>query len=108
MTDEELIAWVRNGFGNVAADRIEALVKESAEMEAEAHAHIELWGKALREKAAAEARAERLEAALREIAETFDGKSVAAIARAALKGAAEPTEYERKVAQMKKDFPNGI
>ena len=24
------------------------------------------------------------------------------------KGAAEPTEYERKVAQMKKDFPNGI
>jgi len=28
MTDEELIAWVRNGFGNVAADRIEALVKE--------------------------------------------------------------------------------
>lgn len=65
MTDEELIAWVRNGFGNVAADRIEALVKESAEMEAEAHAHIELWGKALREKAAAEARAERLEAALR-------------------------------------------
>lgn len=24
------------------------------------------------------------------------------------KGATEPTEYERKVAQMKKDFPNGI
>ena len=24
------------------------------------------------------------------------------------KGSAEPTEYERKVAQMKKDFPNGI
>lgn len=93
MTDEELIAWVRNGFGNVAADRIEALVKESAEMEAEAHAHIELWGKALREKAAAEARAERLEAALRLLHDnvvlafpTLADLGPVANARAALKG----------------------
>lgn len=70
MTDEELLGYLRRssvGYTHplrLAADRIEALVKESAEMEAEAHAHIELWGKALREKAAAEARAERLEAAL--------------------------------------------
>ena len=27
---------------------------------------------------------------------------------AALRGEAEPNEYERKVAQMKEDFPNGI
>lgn len=67
MTDEELIARLRkykDDLLSITADRIEALVKESAEMEAEAHAHIELWGKALREKAAVEARAERLEAAL--------------------------------------------
>lgn len=32
MTDEELIAWVRNGFGNVAADRIEALTKREQQL----------------------------------------------------------------------------
>lgn len=79
MTDEELIAelrkpWFTNGCERYqldAADRIEALVKERAEMEAEAHAHTKLWRVALREKAqekaAAEARAERLEAVLREL-----------------------------------------
>lgn len=89
MTDEELIARLRDRGGRIptaAADRIEALVKESAEMEAEAHAHIELWGKALREKAAAEARAERLDAALRKIAEgNFIGRAEG-YAFAALKG----------------------
>ncbi len=77
MTDEELIARLRgapaDGLGTenlciAAADRIEALVKERAEMEAEAHAHTKLWRVALREKAqekaAAEARAERLEVAM--------------------------------------------
>lgn len=67
MTDEQLIERMRQVEWEpcqLAADRIEALVKEIAEMEAEVHAHIELWGKALREKADAEARAERLEEAL--------------------------------------------
>ena len=75
MTDEELIARLRMihewKVGNAAADRIEALVRESAEMEAEAHAHIELWGAALREKAAVEERAEQMEAALRKIGKTY-------------------------------------
>ena len=57
-----------------AADRIEQdaatiarLEGERDEMEAEAHAHIEMWGKALREKAAAEAKVAALVEALESI-----------------------------------------
>lgn len=133
MTDEELIAWVRNGFGNAAADRWSALVKENAELtevldmqwKADMRA-IKMWQEAhpgndlvwpdgakltvwlmervdalkgerdrqydenvnrIHQQALAEARAERLEAALRVIADddgagTWQGNH----ARAALKG----------------------
>ena len=60
MTDEELIAWVRNGFGNAAADRIEALVRERDAALASNRGLVRL-------NEATEARADRLEAALREI-----------------------------------------
>lgn len=81
MTHEELIARLRQDDTDFwhceAADRIEALVKDKRWIVEERDRTFALML----------ARAERLEAALREIAETFDGKSVAAIARAALKGA---------------------
>lgn len=60
MTDEELIAWVRNGFGNTTADRIEALVRERDRWKTDA----KFWEN--RENEAIK-RAERLEAAMREI-----------------------------------------
>lgn len=60
MTDEELLKQLRQyplraGYALrlPAANRIEALMAERDEMKAEAHAHIEMWGKALRERDAA-------------------------------------------------------
>lgn len=65
MTDEELIAELRgNGFGIMerAADRIEALVKERGRAWQEADAWAGKRGWAVRDKEAAEARAEAAEA----------------------------------------------
>ena len=43
MTDAELIAWIRNGFGNAAADRIEELVATNEELEAKLGHRNLLW-----------------------------------------------------------------
>ena len=70
MTDEEIIAWI-NEAGDAwqaldqAADRIEALVKERDRAWQEADAWSGKYGWAVRDKEAAEARAERLEDALK-------------------------------------------
>ena len=49
----------------------------------------------------------KAEGGMREIAAEC-GCSIARATLAALKGETEPNEYERKVTQMKEDFPNGI
>ncbi len=92
MTDEELIAYLRlQGLDKdiAAADRIEALVKQCEGLMQAAMNN----GQAL---ILAEARAERLEVAMREIAKPYaadqsrlihSDAQIASIARAALKGA---------------------
>jgi hypothetical protein len=51
---------------DIAADMLEALAAHAADMEAEAHAHIELWGKALKERDALAARVAKMSAVLRD------------------------------------------
>ena len=126
MRDEELIAAMRDlsagpssylqDMGNDAADRIEALVKErdeALEWLSASQGYIADAVFALDKQEKAEARAERLEAALRLLHDnvvlafpTLADLGPVANARVAL--IKEPTEYERKVAQMREDFPNGI
>ncbi len=135
MTDEELCKALRNAkvtqdfrhtLEDEAADRIEALVKERDEWKSLAEAVIaddasknihyaEVQHRAEAAEAALKAvdPAAIREAALREAAELFgDSVTGRAVARCILalinKKEGAPTEYERKVAQMKEDFPNGI
>lgn len=83
MTDEELITalrmWSKSELDREAADRIEALVRERDQWIE--HTKNAVWSDS-EELRLAKARAERLEAALREIA----GECGCSIARAALKG----------------------
>ena len=92
MTDEELIARLREiprraiREAHLAADRMEALVKERDRAWQEADAWSGKYGWAVRDKEAAEARIKRLETALRKIAEgNFIGRAEG-YAFAALKG----------------------
>lgn len=93
MTDAELIARLRDacrgGDGckcslSEAADRIEALVKEQEKDHAEINIKADFIDATINQLAAATARAERLEAALRKI-DVGEGWA-AQIAREALKG----------------------
>jgi hypothetical protein len=98
------IAWAR--------EAVPALAARLAEVEAErdglllaAHDNHEADKRA----AAAEAENARLAAELGELRRDFYSvkERLAEYDRAAIKGEA-PTEYEVKLAQLKKDFPNGI
>ena len=138
MTDEELIAQLRVGpeyvyrfvdIDHAAADRIAALTAQNREMALDVLASSGQAQEAYAAQIAAEAeaaalreRVARLEGALAQIDALDPEKGyigtcsenairglvlrMGEIARAALTDGG--TEYERKVAQMKKDFPNGI
>lgn len=109
MTNEELIAALRmraeSELCRAAADRIEALVRDKRWIMEERDRTFALML----------ARAERLAEALRLLHDnvvlafpTLADLGPVANARAALITEKPVTEYERKVAQMREDFPNGI
>ena len=118
MTDEELLLWLRvedTNLTDFAANRIEALVNEAvlskAAYEGVSYLLLSVQQDCIKERQ----RAERLEAALRLLHDnvvlafpTLANLGPVANARATLLTEKPPTEYERKVAQMKEDFPNGI
>lgn len=110
---------MQGGLMDEAADRIEQLTGEVQRWQGMFDEKHNLMLEHKARAKTAEAERDRLREALEQFLIEYDvvdlanaepSSLTAAVldARAALKGEAKPNEYERKVAQMKEDFPNGV